>query len=116
MLEGVFGKLKSRFRIFHRKCESSKDSVRAMSLAAVFLYYICLEMGDILSRSMDLTVDSATNKRRDREEVAAILDLTDRYQRNCMGDKIATAIRESLTTFLGEEKQLEGFRQNDNVV
>ena len=67
ILEGAFGKLKSRFRIFHRKCESSKDSVRAMSL------------GDILSRSMDLTVDSATNKRRDREEVAAILDLTDRY-------------------------------------
>ena len=33
-----------------------------------------------------------------------------------MGDKIATAIRESLTTFLGEEKQRKGFRQNDNVV
>ena len=37
-----------------------------MGLAAVVLYNICLEMGDILPRSMDLTADPVTNKRRDR--------------------------------------------------
>ena len=63
-----------------------------MGLAAVVLHNICLEMGDILPSSMDLTVDRATNKRRDREEVAAILDLTDRNQRNYTGVKTATAI------------------------
>ena len=90
--EGAFGKFKSRFRVLHRKCESSKESVKAMGLAAVVLHNTCLEMGYILPRSMDFTVDPATNKRRDREEVAAILDVTDRNQRNCTGVKTATAI------------------------
>ena len=113
--EGAFDKLKSRFSIFHRKCERSNVSVKAMVLAVVVLHNICLEMGDILPRSKDLTVDPATNKRRDREEVATILDLTDRNQRNYTRDKTATTIRESLTTFFWEEKQHEGFKQNDNV-
>ena len=101
--EGAFGKLKSRFRIFHRIYDSSKEFVKSMGLATVVLHNICLEMVDILPRSMDLTVDPATNKGRDREEVAAILDLTDRNQRNYTGDKTATAIRESLETFLGKK-------------
>ena len=33
-----------------------------------------------------------------------------------MGDKTATTIRESLTTFFWQKKQQEGFKQNDNVV
>ena len=90
--EGAFGKFKSRFRVLHRKCESSKESVKAMGWAAVVLHNTCLEMGYILPRSMDFTVDPVTNKRRDREEVAAILDLTDRNQRNYTGVKTATAI------------------------
>ena len=73
--EAAFDELKSRFSVLHRKCESSKVSVKAVGLAAVFLHNICLEMGDILPRSKDLTVDPATNKRKDREKVAAILDL-----------------------------------------
>ena len=114
--EGAFSEFRSQFRVLHRKCESSKESVKAMDLAAVALHNISLEMRDILPRSMDLTADPATNKRRDREEVAAILDLTDRNQRNYTGDKTATAIRESLPTFFWEEKQHEGFKQNYNVV
>ena len=84
--EGASGKLKSRFRVFHRKCKNSKESVKAVGLAAV-LHNICLEMGYILPRSMDLTVDPATNKRRGREEVAAILDLIDRYQKSYKAGK-----------------------------
>ena len=56
-----------------------------MGLAAVVLYNICLEMGDILPRSMDLTADPVTNKRRDREEVAATVDLTDRNHTELYG-------------------------------
>ena len=62
--EGAFRKLRSRFRVLHRKCESSKESVKALGLAAVVLHNISLEMGDILPRSMDLTVDPAANKKR----------------------------------------------------
>ena len=82
--EGAFGKLKSRFRVFHRKCESSKESVKAVGLATIILHNIYLGIWEILEnweilflRTIDLTVDPATNKRRDSEEVVAILDLTD---------------------------------------
>ena len=51
--------------------------------------------------------------RRDRKEVAAIVDLTNRNQRNYMGDK---TIRESLTTLFWDEKQHEGFKQKDDLV
>ena len=91
--EGAFGKFKSQFRVFHRKCESSKESVKTTDLTAVVLHNICLEMEDTLVRSMELTVDLSSSKRRDREEVAAILDLINRNQKNYTGDKIATAIR-----------------------
>ena len=103
--EGAFGKLKSRFRVLHKKCESSKDSVKSMGLAAIVLHNICLEFGDTLPRSNDLTVDPATNKRRDSNEIANILDLTDRNQKNYVIDKSAKAIQESLTELFWEEKQ-----------
>ena len=35
---------------------------------------------------------------------------------NYKGDKTATTIRESFTTFFWEKKQHEGFKRNDNVV
>ena len=75
-----------------------------MGLATAVLHNICLELGDTVASSMDLTVDTATNKRRDKEKVVAILD-TDRNQRNYTGDKTANAITECLTAFLGGEKQ-----------
>ena len=103
--EGAFGKFKSRFRVFHRKCESSKESVKVMGLASVVLHNLCLELGDMLPRSMDLTVDAATNKRRDRDEVADILNLTNRNQKNYSNDKTAKGIRNSLTSFFWNEKQ-----------
>ena len=52
--EVAFGKLKSQFRVFYRKCESSKESVKVMGLVTLVFYDICLEMWDILPRSIDL--------------------------------------------------------------
>ena len=101
--ECAFGKLKSRFRVLHRRCESSKESVKAMGLAAVVLHNICISAGDILPRSMDLTVDPATNKRRD--EIASILDLTDRHQKNYISDSSARSIRQALMELFWEEKE-----------
>ena len=76
-----------------------------MGLASVVLHNLCLEMGDMLPRSMDLTVDPITNKRRDRNEVANILNLTNRHQKNYSTDIPATLIRKTLTTFFWDEKQ-----------
>ena len=110
MAEGALITEKS-IKSFDRKCESSKKSVKEMDLAIVVFHKICLEMGDILRRSMDLLFNPATNKRRDRKEVAAVLDLTGRNQRNYTGDKTATAIRECLTTFFGKKKNTKGLKK-----
>ena len=102
--EGAFEKLKSRFRILHKKCESSKDAVKSMGLAAVVLHNLCLEFGDMLSRGFDLTVDPTTNIRRSRDEIADVLDLTDCNQINYLLEKSAKAIRETLTELFWDEK------------
>ena len=65
---GAFGKLKSRFRVLHRKCESHKEKVKAMGLACIVLHNIC--------------IDPDLNKRRNRNELCDLLDLTNSRARN----------------------------------
>ena len=68
-----------------------------MCLAAIVLKW------EIFFLGAWIWLSTATNKRRDREQVAAIFDLTDRNKKNYTGNKIAAAIRESLTTFFGKK-------------
>ena len=75
--EGAFGKLKSRFRVLHRKCESHKDTVKIMTLACVVIHNLSISRGDILTRKFDLMIDSGTQKMRTREQIRDILDMSD---------------------------------------
>ena len=36
--EGAFGKLKGRFRVLHRKCESNKETAKVMGPTCVVLH------------------------------------------------------------------------------
>ena len=107
--EGAFGRLKSRFRVLHRKCESHKDTVKAMGLACVVLHNICIEKGDLVPRNLDLTVDQATNKRRSRDEIRDLLALTGpRQYRNFQTDKNAgVKVRNTITRTFWDEKNNE---------
>ena len=80
--EKAFGRLKSRFRVLHKKCESDKKTVKAMALACVILHNICIDTGDVIPRMFDLSYDSPTNKRQDREIIRRLLDLNDVRQKN----------------------------------
>ena len=73
--EGAFGRLKSRFRVLHRKCESNKNTVKAMDLACVVLHNMCVEKGNLIPRKLDLAFDDITNKRRNSDDVRDLLDL-----------------------------------------
>ena len=75
--EGAFGKLKSRFRVLHRKCEAQKETVKVMGLACIILHNICIERKDLVPRKYDLTLDPASNKRRSSKEVRDLLDLSE---------------------------------------
>ena len=45
--EGAFGKLKGRWRVLYKKCESTTDTMKAKALACVVLHNICIRKGDI---------------------------------------------------------------------
>ena len=57
--EGAFGKLKEGFRIVHRKCDSSKETVRIMGLDCVILRRNSIDKGDLFSSRYDLNYDIA---------------------------------------------------------
>ena len=75
--EGAFGKLKGRWRVLLKKCESQKEGVELMGIACVVLQNICIEKKDIITRHLDLSVDLSSDKRRPNNEVRDILLMTD---------------------------------------
>ena len=80
--EGAFGRLKSRFSVLHKKCESDEETVKAMALACVILQNIFIDRGDLIPRVFDLSYDSTANKCRNRETIRELLDLADVGQKN----------------------------------
>ena len=90
--EGVFAKLKGRFRVLFCKCESRKETVKDVGLACVVLYNLCTNKKDIIPRKFDLSYDNVTNKLRD------ILNLTNSRSKNYnRGRGEGVKIREAIT-------------------
>ena len=73
--EGCYGQLKGRWRVLLRKCESSKEEVKKATLTCIVLHNVCIDRGETLSKKLDLTLDPATNQRRDRNRVRELLQM-----------------------------------------
>ena len=71
--EGAFRKLKGIWCILSRKCESQKGSVKKLGLACLVLHNLCIELGDMIPRNWDMTVDHATNKRIPQNKIRDVL-------------------------------------------
>ena len=73
--EEAYGRLKGRWRMLLKKCESKKESLKVMSLACIALHSLCvdLEDTDMGSWDWDLIFDKSIKKRRPREEVRELL-------------------------------------------
>ena len=67
--EGAYGKLKGRWRVLYRKCESREENVKTIVLACIVLHNICIDRGDSAPRQWDLSRDPVSNKRRPRDGV-----------------------------------------------
>lgn len=108
--EGAFGRLKSRFRVLFRKCESKKENVKLYALACVVLHNICIERGDLAPRAFDLTANHASNKRLSSEEVRDILELRNTRQKDFEINKLSPAskIRNALTESFSKEQEESG--------
>ena len=44
--EGAYGRLKGRWRVLMRKCESRKSTTKKMTLACTVLHNLCINMDD----------------------------------------------------------------------
>ena len=87
----------------YRKSESTKEVVLATALACIVLHNICIECNDQMPAGSDLTVDHATNKRRDREKVRRLLKMRE-CRRIQDTNKKAEEIRSALTKKFSKEK------------
>ena len=63
--EGAYGRLKGRWRILLKKCESKKESLKVMALACIVLHHLCVDLEDTNLRSWDwdLIFDESTKKK-----------------------------------------------------
>ena len=103
--EGAFGRLKSRFRVLFRKCESNKETVKLYGLVSVVLHNLYIEPGD--PKKFDLTLDHAANKCLSLEEVRDVLALRNTKQKNFEINKksASVAVRNALTKTLWKENK-----------
>ena len=77
-----------------------------MVLACIVLHNICIEKGDIIPRKLDLTIDSLSNKRRERSDLRDQLDLIDTRQRLFdSGKQSAINVRNAVADSLWMEKE-----------
>lgn len=102
--EGAYGQLKGRWRVLMRKCESPPETARMTTLACIILHNICIERGDTISKKLDLSIDPATNGRRNRDVIRRQLDMTN-CQRVRDNSCQAARIRSALSQMFWEEKQ-----------
>lgn len=102
--ECAYGQLKGRWRILLRKCESLPEEVKMITLACMVLHNICISKGDILPRTLDVTIDPNTNQRRESSEIRGILHMMDPSKpRN--HEERASRIRDTLANRFWLEKQ-----------
>lgn len=102
--EECYGQLKGRWRILLRKCKSRKEEVRAATLACMVLHNVCIDRGDTITKQLNLTVDPVTNRRRDREQIRELLQMTscDKIRDSCHQ---ANVIRDALADKFFVEKE-----------
>ena len=103
--ERYFNYLKGRWRILMRKCESLPDEVKMVTLACMVLHNICISKGDLLPRTLDITIVPNTNQRRESSEIRDILHMMS-PSRPRDYEKKATNIRDLLANKFWLEKQV----------
>ena len=102
--EGCSGQLKGRWRILLRKCENSKDEMKATTLACMVLHDICIDNGDTISSKLNLTVDPSTIERRDSAQIRELLMMTS-CEKIRDSSHQASIIRDALAKKFSLEKQ-----------
>ena len=89
--KGALGRLKIKFRVLSRICESKKETLNLYGLACVVFHNICIESGDLVPRKFDLTSNHASNRRLSQGEVMDVLALGSTNQKSFQVNKKSQA-------------------------
>ena len=105
--EVALGRLKIKFWVLYRKCESNKNILKLYTLACVVLYNLCIEHGDLVPRKFHLTLDHASNRSLSQGEVMDVLALGSTNQKNFEVNKKSQALKiwKALTAKMWKEKK-----------
>ena len=58
-----------------RKCESSQQHCRTVTLVCIVLHNVCIDQRETISRQLDLTYEHGTGERRDRATINNLLQM-----------------------------------------
>ena len=75
--EGAYGRLKGRWRVLIRKCESKKDTTKKMTLACLVLHNLCIDLDDSVSNQWTEEFEKNNGKLRPRNDVRNLLQMTE---------------------------------------
>ena len=106
--EGAYGRLKGRWRVLLRKCESHKETVKLMTLACIVLHNICIDLSDTTPTSWDLNYDDNGGQRRPEAEVREILKMRAFPPLRGSVNGRANKVRKTLKEKFWREKQGHG--------
>ena len=67
--DGAYGQLKGRWRVLLRRNENGPHEAKTATLTCMVLHNICIEKADTISKNLDLTIDTQTNKRKPRQAI-----------------------------------------------
>ena len=75
VIECAYGQLKGSWKIVLRKFKGSPSELKIACLACIVLHNVCIELGDSISRKLNLSVDPMANQVRDRATIARLLNM-----------------------------------------
>ena len=95
--EGTFEKLKRRFQILYRKCESNIETVKIMGLACV-IHYICINKRYLVPIKFNSSYNIVSNKHRESNKLKDLLGLTDSNVKKFETGRVVAVIVQDKTT------------------
>ena len=73
IIECAYGQLKGRWRHLMKKSEGGLYEIKTVTLACMVLHTLCIEYGNKIPASLDLSLDPATSQTRDGNAIRDIL-------------------------------------------
>ena len=104
--EGAYGQLKGCWWVLLRKCDSHPDEVKIVTLSCMVLHIICISQGDLMPKTLDISIDPETLRRRDSSKIRNILHITESKESMTMNLELVKSVTYWHIVYGRRKKQL----------